>query len=330
MVGFFLWFFLLATEPGASTHGGTERAGGAHDVRARRARLGAATTLDDPIAAPLRDDERERYAYPQLRVVGPGFYWKAPWQRAHKVSIATRTISVALDPEFPGANAGGQILDAVTQDQLNIGLTGQLRYGVSERNLYAYLFGVKNSSRKHVMGYFTSDPARPCIATTSGWPPPAAGADAGGADPAQAISINDLRKHLSNLNERMNVEGARRRPRGTGSCSTPPSSPASTPPARSRPPSRQSTRRTTRSRARSASLRRQRIRRSSCPVARSRDRDAQRAGRGRTFAHPRRPAHPALEVGSGRPLGAYLRNARLVLLRKTRQLVLTREMEEGR
>jgi hypothetical protein len=38
------------------------------------------------------------------------------------------------------------VLDAVTKDQLNTGFTGQLRYTISERNLYAYLFGVRNRS----------------------------------------------------------------------------------------------------------------------------------------------------------------------------------------
>ena len=47
------------------------------------------------------------------------------------------------------------MLDAVTKDQLNTGLTGQIRFRVSERNLYAYLFGVKNPIA-HVMGYFIS------------------------------------------------------------------------------------------------------------------------------------------------------------------------------
>ena len=49
----------------------------------------------------------------------------------------------------------GTILEAVTKDQLNTGLTGQIRYRVAERNLYAYLFGVKNPIA-HVMGYFVS------------------------------------------------------------------------------------------------------------------------------------------------------------------------------
>ena len=49
----------------------------------------------------------------------------------------------------------GTILEAVTKDQLNTGLEGQIRYRVSERNLYAYLFGVKQPI-VHVMGYFVS------------------------------------------------------------------------------------------------------------------------------------------------------------------------------
>ncbi len=47
------------------------------------------------------------------------------------------------------------MLDAVTKDQLNTGLTGQIRYRVAESNLYAYFFGVKRPI-VHVMGYFVS------------------------------------------------------------------------------------------------------------------------------------------------------------------------------
>ena len=47
------------------------------------------------------------------------------------------------------------MLEAVTKDQLNTGLTGQIRFQVSERNLYAYLFGMTNPIA-HVMGYFVS------------------------------------------------------------------------------------------------------------------------------------------------------------------------------
>lgn len=202
LCGFFLWFGLRYGFGGFYTVGPSERAVLTSFGRARR--LGTQTTLEDPVAESLRPDERERYAYPQVRVIGPGFYWKFPWQRVHKVSIATRTVSVALDPEFPDANSNGQILEAVTQDQLNIGLTGQLRYAVSERNLYAYLFGVKNSLA-HVMGYFTAV-LRDRIANFAA--PAGATTEPGGADAVQTISINDLRKHLRDLNENMNVECA--------------------------------------------------------------------------------------------------------------------------
>ena len=49
----------------------------------------------------------------------------------------------------------GTVLEAVTKDQLNTGLKGQIRYKVCENNLYAYLFGV-NHPIAHVMGYFVS------------------------------------------------------------------------------------------------------------------------------------------------------------------------------
>jgi len=45
-------------------------------------RLGNATTLDiSDFAESLRDDERERYIFPQLRVIQPGGpYFKFPWE----------------------------------------------------------------------------------------------------------------------------------------------------------------------------------------------------------------------------------------------------------
>src|SRR5262249_19069693 len=122
----------------------------------RAQRMGVSTTLQDPIAQSLNEDERKRYVYPRVRVIMPGGpYFKFPWQKVHKVSIATQTVNIAFDPEAPGANQSGTVLEAVTKDQLNIGLKGQLRYGISERNLYAYLWGVQNPIA-HVMGYFVS------------------------------------------------------------------------------------------------------------------------------------------------------------------------------
>jgi regulator of protease activity HflC (stomatin/prohibitin superfamily) len=175
----------------------------------RAERVGTLTTLQDPVAQALNPDERERYAYPQVQVVQPGFHWRLPWQTVHRASLATATVSIAFDPETPGANSGGEALEAVTKDQLNTGLRGQLRYTVSERNLYAYLFGVRKPVA-HVMGYFVSI-LRDRIANFQA--PSAKGleaidvsADTMGA--VQGISINDLRKNLRDLNEHMNTDCA--------------------------------------------------------------------------------------------------------------------------
>jgi len=172
--------------------------GRAHRVRGQ-------TTLDTPLADHLSEADRQRYNYPQLEVIPPGgpyFCW--PWQRVHKVNIAIVTASIGYDPDSPEANQGGLVLDAVTQDQLNIGVTGQIRFGVCEGNLYAFLFGVK-SPVSHVMGYFVSI-LRERIATFRAL-------QAQSQDLTQqievhfdGISINDLRKNLNLLNEQMDAE----------------------------------------------------------------------------------------------------------------------------
>ena len=177
----------------------------------RAQRLGKTTTLDLPISEALAEEEKPRYAWPQVRVVQPGFYWKWPWQRVYRISIATGTLNMAYDPESPEANRGGTILEAVTKDQLNIGLDGQIRYRVAESNLYAYIFGVKHSLA-HVMGYFVSvlrerianfeAPPRTFAPTTADSTENAA-ADAA---VAYGVSINDLRKNLRDLNEHMDYE----------------------------------------------------------------------------------------------------------------------------
>ena len=205
--GFLLWFFLRYGALGFYTIGPNERA--VLTTFGRAQRLGA-STLEDPIAQSLRHDERERYSYPQVRVIGPGFYWKLPWQRVHKVSIATITVSIGYDPEDANANQGGRVLEAVTKDQLNTGLSGQIRFSISERNLYAYVFGVKNPVA-HVMGYFISvlrDRIARFEAPPDTQPLPL---NTGGEDPSgmvQGISINDLRKNLRDLNERMDQDCA--------------------------------------------------------------------------------------------------------------------------
>jgi regulator of protease activity HflC (stomatin/prohibitin superfamily) len=174
----------------------------------RAERVASLTTLDDPVAEFLNADEKARYSYPQVRVIMPGGpYFKWSWERVHKVSIATQTVNMAWDPDAPNANARGTLLEAVTKDQLNTGLTGQIRYRVSERNLYASVFGVKRPMA-HVMGYFVSV-LRERISTFEA-PPAVKTHDTATTGPDIAsvagISINDLRKNLRDLNEHMEQE----------------------------------------------------------------------------------------------------------------------------
>ena len=153
-IGFVAWFLISYLAGGLYTVDQNERA--VKTIFGRAERIPGKTILDDPIAEHLRPDERERYKFPQVRVIPPGGpYFKWPWEKIHKVSVATQTLNMAYDPEDPAANSGGRTLEAVTKDQLNTGLTGQIRYRVSERNLYAYVFGVKRPI-VHVMGYFIS------------------------------------------------------------------------------------------------------------------------------------------------------------------------------
>jgi len=174
--------------------------------RAKRIKGGAAS--DDPVSKMLREDEKERYNFPQLQVIPPGGpYFKWPWEKVHKVSVATNTSNMAYDPESPKANKNNTVLDAVTKDQLNIELSGQIRYRVSERNLYAYLFGVKQPIA-HVMGYFVSV-LRERIANFEG----RRYAEDDSQDVqreiiqgADSISINDLRKNLRDINDHMDNE----------------------------------------------------------------------------------------------------------------------------
>ena len=196
--GFIVWFLVRYLVAGLFTVNQNERAVKTSFGRAER--LGTATTLEDPIAEALSPDDRTRYSYPQVRVIPPGGpYFKWPWEKVWKVPVATQTVNMAFDPEDPSANMGGTQLTAVTKDQLDTGLSGQIRYRVSERNLYAYLFGVKRPI-VHVMGYFISV-LRERIANFE--------APKNEADIASAIagvSINDLRKNLSSLNEHMDRE----------------------------------------------------------------------------------------------------------------------------
>ena len=201
-LGFVAWVIVRCVLAGFYTVDQNQRA--VKTVFGRAQRAGNLTTLDDPIAESLREDERERYCFPQVRVIMPGGpYFKWPWETVYKVSVATETANMAFDPESPNANQGGTVLEAVTKDQLNTGLSGQIRFQASERNLYAYLFGVTNPIA-HVMGYFVAV-LRERIATFEA--PGKKEAD-GTAEAVlvEGISINDLRKNLRDLNEHMDRE----------------------------------------------------------------------------------------------------------------------------
>jgi len=199
MVGFAAWFVVRFVLTGWYTVGPNQRA--VKTVFGRAQRLGLLTSLDDDvISESLRETEKERYCYPKVKVIMPGGpYFKWPWEKVHKVSIATETANMAFDPESPEANHNGTVLEAVTKDQLNTGLTGQIRFQVSERNLYAYLFGVTKPIA-HVMGYFVAV-LRERIATFEA---PGTGGDE--TVLVEGISINDLRKNLRDLNEHMDRE----------------------------------------------------------------------------------------------------------------------------
>ena len=199
ILGFIVWFLSRYLVGGLFTVNQNERA--VKTIFGRADRIPDMTTLSDPIAESLTDDEKGRYIYPQVRVIPPGGpYFKWPWEKVYKVTVSTQTIDMAFDPDDPSANNNGQILEAVTKDQLNTGLTGQLRYRIAERNLYAYLFGVKHPI-SHVMGYFVSV-LRERIAN---FEVPHTDTDSE-ASIVTGISINDLRKNVRDINEHMDRE----------------------------------------------------------------------------------------------------------------------------
>ncbi len=200
LAGLLAWFVVRFVLTSLFTVDPNERA--VKTVLGKAQRVGDATTLDQPLAEQLSPDERERYSYPQVRVIGPGGpYFKWPWEQVYKVSVATDTVNMAKDFEDRTANANGTILQAVTKDQLDTGLEGQIRYRVSDANLYAYLFGVKKPVT-HVMAYFVAV-LRERIANFEA-PRTALAQDDVGA--MAGISINDIRKHMRMLNETMEQE----------------------------------------------------------------------------------------------------------------------------
>jgi regulator of protease activity HflC (stomatin/prohibitin superfamily) len=177
------------------------------DERAVKTSFGRAQRLpgDRMDDSSMSEDEKERYRYPPVRVIPPGGpYFKWPWQKVHKVSVATQAVDVVWDP-----TKHQETIEAVTKDNLTTGVNGQIRYRVSENNLYAYLFGVR-SPLEHVMGYFISvlrerianfvDPRGQSLVSNEELE-----GDGGSSavELSEGVSINDLRKNLPLLNEYM-------------------------------------------------------------------------------------------------------------------------------
>lgn len=176
------------------------------DQRAVVTTFGKAQRLTEKQAPPpLSGDERERYEYPQIRVIGPGGpYFKMPWQEVYKVSVATQAVDLAWDP-----TKDQDTIEAVTKDNLTTGINGQIRYRISENNLYPYLFGVE-SPLEHVMGYFISvlrervanfvDPKGQSLLKGD---ETLAEPEESAVELSEGVSINDLRKNLPLLNQYM-------------------------------------------------------------------------------------------------------------------------------
>lgn len=182
------------------------------DQRAVLTSFGRADRMpfDDAAGPPMSEEEHERYQYPPVRVIGPGGpYFKWPWQQVHKVSVATQAVDLAWDP-----TKHQETVEAVTKDNLTIGVNGQIRFRVCEDNLYAYLFGVA-SPLEHVMGYFVSvlrerianfvDPRGASLVDDTEVEADPTGSAVG---LSEGVSINDLRKNLPTLNTFMEQQCA--------------------------------------------------------------------------------------------------------------------------
>ncbi|MFO1452624.1 MAG: SPFH domain-containing protein [Opitutaceae bacterium] len=189
LVGFLLGVglaVLLTFLFGVYTIGPTQR--GVLTTFRRAQRIGGVTSEDPVLGALLKEEEKPRYSYPNIRVIRPGGpYFKWPWQKLHKIDMTIQTTDITWDPEVKQS-----YIEAVTKDNLTVAINGQIRWKPCERNLYAYLFGVAHPEI-HVIGYFISV-LRDRIATFQGDVTEGA---------VEGVSINDLRKNLSSINRYM-------------------------------------------------------------------------------------------------------------------------------
>ncbi len=201
LIGLFLYSFIRCIFTGLYTVKPNQRAVITSFGRAVRLRN---QTVEASVEQPT--EEQQRYQYPVLKIIPPGGpYFKWPWQRVHKVSVATQAVDITWDP-----SKLQDTIEAVTKDNLTTGVNGQLRYRVSENNLYPYLFGV-TSPLEHVMGYFVSvlrerianfeDPKGAELLST-GEESEEEG-QGSTVELSEGVSINDLRKNLPLLNTYM-------------------------------------------------------------------------------------------------------------------------------
>jgi regulator of protease activity HflC (stomatin/prohibitin superfamily) len=108
LVGAVGWFVIRYVLGGFYTVNQNERA--VKTIFGRAERLVSLDHLENPSTLALRDNERDRYQFPSVRVIPPGGpYFKWPWEKVYKVSVATETFNMAFDPEQRAANQGGTI-----------------------------------------------------------------------------------------------------------------------------------------------------------------------------------------------------------------------------
>ncbi len=201
LIGIAAYFVYRSIVTGFYTVAPNERAVITVFGKARRLEMGGSTATDSA----LSEEEKERYDYPLLKPIPPGGpYFKWPWMKVHKVDIQTQALDLTWDP-----TKAQETIEAVTKDNLTIGVDGQIRFRVSENNLYPYLFGVR-SPLEHVMGFFISvlrerianftDPKGSQLIKEADV---GDGAEGSALDITEGVSINDLRKNLPLLNDFM-------------------------------------------------------------------------------------------------------------------------------
>lgn len=201
VIGVLFYFIYKSVITGFYTVRPNERAVLTVFGKAQTMELGGSSATESA----LSEEEKLRYDYPRLKTIPPGGpYFKWPWMKVYKVEVSTQGLDLTWDP-----TKTQETVESVTKDNLTTGVNGQIRFRVSENNLYPYLFGVK-SPLEHVMGFFISvlrerianfsDPKGTQIIKDADL---GEGEAAGSVDISEGVSINDLRKNLPLLNDYM-------------------------------------------------------------------------------------------------------------------------------